>query len=137
MTVDILTLLSGKWEDGTRPKDVFTLYVSKAPAEYLPTILDCLGVSQSKVQSGAPSSPRRLGDRARPAHAPQGPLHRQPERQAAGRPVGGGVCPRQPRRTTASPESPPLSMKADGPGGAAVTWVGGAPSLPTLEPQGP
>jgi len=54
------------------------------------TILDGLGASQSKVQSAAQSHLAHLGDRAGPAHAPQGPVHRQPQRQQRC-PVG-AVC---------------------------------------------
>lgn len=49
---DILSILDGKWEDGTRPKDLYNLYISKKPTEYLETIVEGLNSSKRKVQSG-------------------------------------------------------------------------------------
>jgi hypothetical protein len=49
---DILSILDGKWEDGTRPKDLYELYISKNPTEYLDTIVEGLNSSKRKVQSG-------------------------------------------------------------------------------------
>lgn len=52
MTVDIQGLLAGKWEDGTRPKDLFSLCVAGAPEDYAPAIIAGLRAPQRKVQSG-------------------------------------------------------------------------------------
>jgi hypothetical protein len=49
---DIFKLLEGKWEDGTRPKDVYDLYISKAPEEYIDTIIEGLQSDTRKIQSG-------------------------------------------------------------------------------------
>ena len=53
MTVDILGILSGKWEDGTRPKDVYKLYVSKEPADYVMAIVEGLSSTERRVQNGS------------------------------------------------------------------------------------
>ena len=50
--VNILELLDGKWTDGTRPKDIYNLYVSKAPEKYVKTIIQGLSLEKRKVQSG-------------------------------------------------------------------------------------
>ncbi len=52
MTKDIITLLDGKWEDGTRPKDLYGLHVSRDPANYVDTIIDGLSSEKRRVQSG-------------------------------------------------------------------------------------
>jgi hypothetical protein len=49
---DIFKLLDGKWEDGTRPKDVYKLYISKNPEEYVEKIIEGLQSDTRKVQSG-------------------------------------------------------------------------------------
>ena len=49
---DILKTLAGNWEDGTRPKDLFSLYIEPNPQEYLPEIIEGLGSDKRKVQSG-------------------------------------------------------------------------------------
>lgn len=48
----ILELLGGKWEDGTRPKDLFAFHVSKDPAGYVADILRGLASEDRKVQGG-------------------------------------------------------------------------------------
>ena len=53
MTVDILGILSGKWEDGTRPKDIYKLYVSKEPADYVMAIVEGLSSAERRVQNGS------------------------------------------------------------------------------------
>ena len=45
-------ILSGKWEDGTRPKDIYTEYISENRREYLPVIIDGLGHGDKRVQNG-------------------------------------------------------------------------------------
>lgn len=52
MTVDILTLLDGKWEDGTRPKDLFEQSISKEPAAYVGKIMEGLLGKVKKAQNG-------------------------------------------------------------------------------------
>lgn len=52
MTTNILELLDGKWTDGTRPKDIYNLYVSKSPKKYVKTIIQGLSSEKRKVQSG-------------------------------------------------------------------------------------
>ena len=52
MMVILKTLLDGKWEDGTRPKDLYEQYVSKDPAAYIGQLIEGLGASRRKVQSG-------------------------------------------------------------------------------------
>ena len=49
---DIYKLLAGKWEDGTRPKDVYGLYVSKEPKAYLPVLLKGLRSDVARVRNG-------------------------------------------------------------------------------------
>jgi hypothetical protein len=51
--VKLLELLDGKWEDGTRPKDLFSLHVSKAPATHVADIVTGLGSDNRKVQGGS------------------------------------------------------------------------------------
>lgn len=66
--VDIHELLDGKWEDGTRPKDLFSLFISKDPSDYAPVIIEGLKSGSRRVQSGcaelasllSESEPRRL-----------------------------------------------------------------------------
>ncbi len=52
MTKNILELLDGKWTDGTRPKDIYELYISKNPADYAEAIIAGLHSEKRKVQSG-------------------------------------------------------------------------------------
>lgn len=52
MRFNILELLAGKWTEGTRPKDIYNLYVSKAPEKYVETIIQGLRSEKRKVQSG-------------------------------------------------------------------------------------
>jgi hypothetical protein len=49
---DIFKLLDGKWEDGTRPKDVYNLYISKNPEEYIEKIIEGLQSDTRRIQSG-------------------------------------------------------------------------------------
>lgn len=50
--VELLKLLDGKWEDGTRPKDLFTQHISNAPAKYVEVVLAGLVSESKKVQNG-------------------------------------------------------------------------------------
>ncbi len=50
--VDIHRVLAGKWEDGTRPKDLYASHISTNPSEYLEHILQGLSSEERRVQSG-------------------------------------------------------------------------------------
>ena len=50
--INILEMLNGKWGDGTRPKDLYNLYISNEPMKYIGHILDGLKGEKRKVQSG-------------------------------------------------------------------------------------
>jgi len=50
--VNILKLLDGKWDDGTRPKDLYGLHVSKDPKAYAKTITDGLRAGSRRVRNG-------------------------------------------------------------------------------------
>ena len=50
--VDVIGRLSGKWEDGTRPRDLYEAVISRSPGEYLPTLLEGLRAPERRVQSG-------------------------------------------------------------------------------------
>jgi len=52
MVKNILELLDGKWTDGTRPKDLYNIYVSKNPLDYIEKIIAGLTSEKRKVQSG-------------------------------------------------------------------------------------
>jgi hypothetical protein len=52
MAKGIHQLLAGKWEDGTRPKDVYALYVSKTPEVYLDAIIRGLQSPEARVRAG-------------------------------------------------------------------------------------
>jgi hypothetical protein len=52
MSKDIRQLLAGKWEDGTRPKDVYLLSVSKTPQAYLDTLVRGLRSTEARVRDG-------------------------------------------------------------------------------------
>lgn len=49
---EILQLLAGKWEDGTRPKDVYAERVAKKPEAYVDVLLAGLKVKDKRVQNG-------------------------------------------------------------------------------------
>ena len=53
MPMNILELLDGKWTDGTRPKDIYELYISKNPSDYVKAIIEGLSSEKRKVQSGS------------------------------------------------------------------------------------
>ena len=48
----LLELLDGKWEDGTRPKDLFVSSVCKDPAGYVPDIVQGLQSPTARVRNG-------------------------------------------------------------------------------------
>jgi hypothetical protein len=50
--LNILKVLDAKWEDGTRPKDLFELHVSKDPARYVGDVVAGLRAKERKVQNG-------------------------------------------------------------------------------------
>jgi hypothetical protein len=45
-------LLDGKWEDGTRPKDLFAAFVAKDPAVYAADLIAGLEGDKAKVRNG-------------------------------------------------------------------------------------
>jgi hypothetical protein len=47
-----LKLLDGKWTYGTRPKEIYELYVYKNPTDYAPMVIAELHSEKRKVQSG-------------------------------------------------------------------------------------
>ncbi len=49
---DIYNLLDGKWEDGTRPKDIYSNYISDNPSEYVEKIIKGLASEKKRIQSG-------------------------------------------------------------------------------------
>ena len=51
-TVDLHELLSGKWEDGTRPRDLYERHVRHHPRRYVPAIMAGLGSNHARVASG-------------------------------------------------------------------------------------
>lgn len=46
-------VLRGKWTDGTRPKDLYRLYVAEEPEKYLDQLLSGLDSDEKRVQSGS------------------------------------------------------------------------------------
>ena len=52
MTIDLHEILLGKWEDGTRPKDLYANHISKEPSKYLDSIIKGLTSDQKRIQSG-------------------------------------------------------------------------------------
>lgn len=50
--VDIHSILAGKWEDGTRPKDLYKTHILENPLVYLNDIIQGLGFQERRVQSG-------------------------------------------------------------------------------------
>ncbi len=50
--MDLLGTLAGTWGDGTRPKDLYASTVAKAPARWVPTLVQGLGSSDKRVQNG-------------------------------------------------------------------------------------
>jgi hypothetical protein len=52
MKTNIHKLLEGKWNDGTRPKDIFGKYVSKKPSSYVEAIVQGLKSKNKRVENG-------------------------------------------------------------------------------------
>ena len=50
--VNIHELLEGKWEDGTRPKDIYALYVSKRPSDFSEAIVRGLRAGNRRIENG-------------------------------------------------------------------------------------
>ena len=50
--VDIHRVLAGKWEDGTRPKDLYKMHISENASAYLDDIIQGLVSEERRVQSG-------------------------------------------------------------------------------------
>jgi hypothetical protein len=50
--IDISKALRGKWEDGTRPKDLYTGHIFKNPEAYVETLIQGLDSDEKRVQSG-------------------------------------------------------------------------------------
>jgi len=50
--LDLVTILDGKWEDGSRPKDLYAQHIRAAPAVHVGAIIDGLHSTARKVQSG-------------------------------------------------------------------------------------
>lgn len=50
--MNIYETLRGKWEDGTRPKDIYSEYVSVEPEKYLDELLAGLDSTERRVQTG-------------------------------------------------------------------------------------
>ncbi len=50
--VDIHRVLAGKWDDGTRPKDLYTVHISEKPSVYLNDVIQGLESEERRVQSG-------------------------------------------------------------------------------------
>lgn len=52
MTVDLQSALSGKWETGTRPKDLFAQHVAVEPEAHVEPLLAGLACDDRKVSNG-------------------------------------------------------------------------------------
>ncbi len=52
MTIDIHASLDGKWEDGTRPKDLFAEHIRKRPEKHVAAIVSGLGSGNRRVENG-------------------------------------------------------------------------------------
>lgn len=51
--VDLYEILRGKWEDGTRPKDLYAIHVSAEPEKYLDLMMSGLDSDERRVQTGS------------------------------------------------------------------------------------
>ncbi len=49
---EIHETLAGKWDDGTRPKDIYALYISKNSKPFIKIIINGLSSDTRRVQSG-------------------------------------------------------------------------------------
>ena len=52
MAVDIHACLADKWEDGTRPRDLFAQQVSKQPKKHIASIIAGLSSGSRRVENG-------------------------------------------------------------------------------------
>jgi len=52
MSVDLHELLEGKWEDGTRPKDLFADHVGKQPEDFVASITSGIGSKNRRIANG-------------------------------------------------------------------------------------
>jgi hypothetical protein len=52
MAIDIHASLAGKWEDGTRPKDLYARHVREQPEQYVGAIVSGLGSGSRRVENG-------------------------------------------------------------------------------------
>jgi hypothetical protein len=52
MKRDILAVLADKWEDGTRPADLYAGQIAARPRDYLDAILAGLASKNKRVQGG-------------------------------------------------------------------------------------
>ena len=50
--IDLHGILLGKWEDGTRPRDLYANHVASEPNRYLESIIEGLASNQKRIQSG-------------------------------------------------------------------------------------
>lgn len=58
--MNILTILEGKWEDGTRPADLYERRIAKKPGEYVDVVLEGLASKKKRVQSGCAEIASRM-----------------------------------------------------------------------------
>jgi hypothetical protein len=52
MTVDIHACLAGKWDDGTRPKDLFARHIRERPEKHVAAIIAGLSSGSRRVENG-------------------------------------------------------------------------------------
>jgi hypothetical protein len=50
--INLLAVLDRKWEDGTRPKDLFAAHVAPDPAAYVPDLVAGLDAKSARVRNG-------------------------------------------------------------------------------------
>jgi len=60
MTEDILSLLDGKWEEGTRPADLYERVVAKRPGNYVDILLEGLASKKKRQKAGCAEIASRL-----------------------------------------------------------------------------
>ena len=51
--LDLEAVLSGKWQDGTRPKDLYARHIANHAEEHVDDIISALGSKSRRVQGGA------------------------------------------------------------------------------------
>jgi len=52
MPIDLHEILDGKWEDGTRPKDLYAEHVSKRPRAYVKQLIAGLDAGNRRIENG-------------------------------------------------------------------------------------